>query len=87
MPRYEYQSTNPRNACEVCRGRFEVQQSMTEPPLTSCPHCGGPVERVISVCAVGTQPSERAMLSDRNLKEKGFTKLVNEGGGRFRRTV
>jgi hypothetical protein len=42
---------------------------------------------MISLCAVGTQPSERAMLSDKNLKEKGFTKLVNEGHGRFRRTV
>jgi putative FmdB family regulatory protein len=87
MPRYEYQSSDPQHACDVCRQRFEVQQSMTEPPLTSCPQCGGQVERVISLCAVGTQPSERAMLSDRNLKEKGFTKLVNEGGGRFRKTV
>lgn len=87
MPRYEYQCTDPRRACDLCRGRFEVHQPMSAPPLASCPQCGTQVERVISLCAVGTQPSERAMLSDKNLKEKGFTKLVNEGEGRFRKTV
>jgi len=40
MPTYEY-------ACETCGG-FEVQQSMTEPALTRCPTCGGPVRRLIS---------------------------------------
>jgi len=87
MPRYEYQAKDPQQACDVCRQRFEVYQSMAEQPLTACPQCGRPVTRMISLCAAGTQPSERAMLSDKNLKEKGFTKLVNEGHGRFRRTV
>ncbi len=87
MPRYEYQSSNPSGACEHCRGRFEVLQSMHDSPLRTCPKCGGPIERVISLCAVSGTMSERAMLSDKNLKEKGFTKLVNEGGGRFRKTV
>ena len=87
MPRYEYQSSNPSGACEHCRGRFEVLQTMHDLPLRTCPECGGPIERVISLCAVSGTMSARAMLSDKNLKEKGFTKLVNEGGGRFRKTV
>ncbi len=87
MARYEYLAKDPQRACANCRQRFEVQQPMSAAPLTVCPQCGGPIERVISLCSVAKLPSERSMLSDRNLKEKGFTKLVNEGGGRFRKTV
>lgn len=87
MPTYEYQADPPERGCARCRERFEVRQSMQDPPLAACPQCGGPVRRLISACGICTQPSARALLSDRNLKAKGFTKLVNEGGGRFRRTV
>lgn len=87
MPTYEYETTNAKKACTHCRQRFEVRQSMRDEPLAACPECGGPVERVISRCGINTQLSERSMLSDKNLKAKGFTKLVNEGGGKFRKTT
>ncbi len=87
MPTYEYQTTDPRHACDTCRTRFEVRQAMRADPLTRCPDCGGPVERLISRCGISSQMSERAMLSDKNLKQKGFTKLVNEGGGKFRKVT
>jgi predicted nucleic acid-binding Zn ribbon protein len=60
---------------------------MHDPPLTVCPACGGAVVRMISRCGVCTRRSGRAMLSDKNLKAKGFTKLVNEGGGKFRKVT
>ncbi len=87
MPTYEYHAKDSNKACDQCRERFEVRQSMSEEPLTKCPKCGNAVERVISLCAVSTAQSARSMLSDKNLKAKGFTKLVNEGGGRFRKTT
>lgn len=87
MPTYEYQAVDPKRGCPQCRERFEVRQSMSDSPLTACPACGRPVERQLSACGINTRGSERSMLSDRNLKSKGFTKLVNEGGGKFRRTV
>ncbi|MGB9887476.1 MAG: FmdB family zinc ribbon protein [Moorellales bacterium] len=40
MPAYDYR-------CERC-GVFEVQQRITELPLTNCPNCGGPVKRLLS---------------------------------------
>lgn len=40
MPIYDYK-------CEKC-GRFEKTQRITEPALTQCPTCGGPVQRLIS---------------------------------------
>jgi putative FmdB family regulatory protein len=87
MPTYEYQAREPAEACDHCRQRFEVVQSMQDPPLAVCPQCCRPVRRVISRCAVSTAQSARSMLSDKNLKQKGFTKLVNEGGGRFRKVT
>lgn len=42
MPTYEYK-------CRACDHRFDAFQSMTEPPLSTCPHCGkDEVERLIS---------------------------------------
>ncbi|MGI5921116.1 MAG: FmdB family zinc ribbon protein [Syntrophomonadaceae bacterium] len=40
MPVYDYK-------CSNC-GRFEQTQKITEPALTKCPTCGGPVKRLIS---------------------------------------
>ena len=84
MPTYEYAGVDPERACEHCCRPFEVRQAMSEEPLGKCPRCGGPIERLISRCAINTR-SEKSMLSDKNLKEKGFAKLVNEGGGKFRK--
>jgi putative FmdB family regulatory protein len=86
MPVYEYRARDPEGAsCYRCRDVFDVVQSMKDEPLAACPECGSPIERQISVPNVSTRQSTRSMLSDKNLKSKGFTKLVNEGGGKFRK--
>ena len=87
MPTYEYQAKKPGTACEHCRERFEVRQSIHDAPLGKCPQCGRPVVRLISRCGISTAPSTKALLSDKNLKAKGFTKLVNEGAGKFRKVT
>jgi putative FmdB family regulatory protein len=84
MPTYEYRAEDKAKACDYCRIRFEYRQAMSDDPLTACPECGRPVERVISLCSISTTQSSKSMLSDDNLKKKGFTKLVNEGDGKFR---
>lgn len=87
MPTYEYQACDEHMSCEHCRQRFEVSQSIRDAALTKCPVCGNAIQRVVSLCQVSTRQSTRRMLSDKNLKAKGFTKLVNEGGGKFRKTT
>ena len=84
MPTYEYQSANIKIACDKCREPFEVQQAMRDEPLKACAACGKPIRRLVSTFGVSTAVSSKSMLSDKNLKAKGFTKLVNEGGGKFR---
>ena len=44
MPIYEY-------ACQKCGKEFEVQQRITEDPLTEHEGCGGAVKRLISLTA------------------------------------
>ena len=41
MPTYEYQ-------CDSCPRIFEVRQRISEPALTTCEVCGGPVRRLLS---------------------------------------
>ena len=43
MPIYEYN-------CEKC-GIFELSQGIKDKPLSDCPTCGGPVNRLISLTA------------------------------------
>jgi putative FmdB family regulatory protein len=41
VPTYEYE-------CPKCPRVFEVRQRITEPALTTCDRCGGPIHRLLS---------------------------------------
>ncbi|MBI2461193.1 MAG: zinc ribbon domain-containing protein [Candidatus Rokubacteria bacterium] len=41
MPTYEYE-------CEGCRRTYEIRQRISDPPLTACRECGGPIRRLLS---------------------------------------
>lgn len=41
MPLHEYE-------CEACGHRFEVIQKFSDPPIETCPKCGGKVHKLIS---------------------------------------
>lgn len=44
MPIYEYQ-------CQACEERLETIQGISEPPLTTCPECGGELKKLFSAPA------------------------------------
>ncbi len=44
MPLYEYE-------CATCHKRTEKIQKFSDPEITICPHCGGPLERTITAPA------------------------------------
>ena len=48
MPIYEYEASSPGRKCRKCSSSFEVIQRIADPPLSSCPDCGGAVRRKIS---------------------------------------
>lgn len=69
---------------------FEVVQSMKEPPLTTHPETGRPVRRM--VCAPNLvlrhgSLQEKQVLSDENIKNKGFTKYEKSDTGHYVRTA
>ncbi len=45
MPLYEYE-------CQQCHRHTEKIQKFSDTEITVCPHCGGPLERVISAPAI-----------------------------------
>ena len=45
MPLYEYE-------CTACHKRTEKIQKFSDPEITTCPFCGGHIERVLSAPAV-----------------------------------
>ena len=61
MPLYDY-------LCEACGRTSEVLQRFADPPLESCPHCGGKVKK---------QPSAPAF----HLKGSGWYATDFKGGG------
>jgi len=42
MPVYEYE-------CQRCEKVFEVQQRITDAPLSNCPECNAPVKKLMSM--------------------------------------
>lgn len=72
MPVYEYE--HEQEACGLGKC-FEVTQSMSSARLASCPQCGGPVKRLISLVAIS------APKTSSDLKNMGFTKLVRRDKG------
>ena len=45
MPLYEYQ-------CDACSHRFERIQKFSDPPIETCPSCGGAVKKLPSSPAI-----------------------------------
>ncbi len=45
MPLYEYE-------CQQCHRHTEKRQKFSDPEITECPSCGGPLQRVISAPAI-----------------------------------
>ena len=72
MPTYQYECENPE--CPT-GGRFIIAQSIRDDALTTCPECGGAVERIIGKVFVSTP------VTNTDLRDKGFAKLVKRDDG------
>ena len=72
MPVYEYEHQgNPCNLGKV----FDYQQMISEKQLTHCPHCSGPVQKIISRINISCPKTNS------ELRDLGFTKLVKRDDG------
>lgn len=73
MPIYEYEHTE-ETECKLGHA-FEVEQSIKDDALKTCPECGRPLRKLISRVFVSTPTGDSA------LKNMGFTKLVKRDTG------
>ena len=85
MPTYEYRTKDSKKSCSKCAKGFEFVQRMSDEALAACPGCGSPVERVFSVFSMTVSTSTKKLLSDKNLQKHGFSKLVKEDKGKYRK--
>jgi putative FmdB family regulatory protein len=77
MPLYEYQ-------CQACGRRLERIQKFSDPPLETCPHCGGKLEKLISSPAIqfkgsGWYITDYARKGESSHKDKGSSSSKDSG--------
>lgn len=75
MPVYEYEHKEYDGKSCVHDRVFEVRRSIQDSPLTRCPHCKAPVERILSAPFISCQKGNS------ELRDLGFTKLVKRDDG------
>jgi len=81
MPIYEYEAVDKDKSCGYCRNGFSELQSLKDKPFSECPDCGNEVRKIIS--AVFSSTREKNL--DKRAKKHGFTKLVKEDKGKYRK--
>lgn len=87
MPIYVYEIVD---ADGIAGETFEWLQGMHDPPLTVHPVTGAPVRRLITAANMAGTFSDlkaAANLSNKNLAEKGFTKYVKAGDGKYEKAA
>ena len=73
MPLYEYQ-------CQKCHSLTERIQKFSDSPLTTCPHCGGELEQLLSAPAIQFKGSGW-YVSDYAKKPSGAAPSKDNGAG------
>jgi len=73
VPLYEYQ-------CKSCHTTTERIQKFSDPPLTTCPHCGGELEQLLSAPAVQFKGAGW-YVTDYARKGSGSTSKDGKGAG------
>ena len=72
MPFYDYEHTE--KICSLGRV-FEIRQSIHDKPFATCPECGQPVKRLVSLAGISSPKTNS------ELRDLGFTKLVKRDDG------
>ncbi len=77
MPVYEYE-------CPACEKVLEVQQRMSDEPLSSCPDCGGAVKKLLSMSSF--QLKGGGWYSDGYSTKEETAKKSNKADGEGKKT-
>ena len=80
MPIYEYELCE--GDCKACGGKFTLNRPLAAKPLTNCPACKKPVQKVFSNFS---SPQKLKPLSITDAKSKGFQVYKRLGKGEYER--
>ena len=80
MPIYHYIAVKPEEGCARCRNGFDLRRPVNRTPLTVCPLCKKPVQKIIQ--PVNT-PRVSKPLSVSDAKGAGFTILEKRSDGSY----
>jgi len=72
MPVYEYE--HQEAPCSLGKV-FDYKQTISDKQLSRCPHCSGPVQKIISRINISSPKTNS------ELRDLGFTKLVKRDDG------
>lgn len=81
MPIYEYELL--QGDCQICSGRFDALQPISEEALTRCPTCGLEVKRVVSQATFKT----RSKFNAGKAGEKGLTTYQRTQEGQWEKVA
>ena len=80
MPTYHYIAIKPEEGCPRCRRGFDLRRPLDRPPLTACPICKRPVQKVVQ--RVNTpRVSRKPSVSE--ARSAGFTVLEKRADGSY----
>jgi putative FmdB family regulatory protein len=74
MPLYEYK-------CDACGHQFETIQKFSDPPLETCPKCGGKVQKQLSSPAIQFKGSGWYITDYAKKSSDGGGKAAEKKGG------
>ncbi len=80
MPIYQYKAKS--DGCEYCKDGFEIMQPMKDDALEKCPKCEVAINKIPANVGGGVP-----MMSNSNLRDKGFTKFQKRGDGTYEKTT
>ena len=83
MPIHHYRPVDA--ACNACQDGFDVLQRLADEPLSTCPACGTPVQRMLSAASVVSGQAHR--LSEGHAAKHGFTQYRRAGKGVYEKTA
>ena len=83
MPTYTYRATSLQQSCDHCIDPFDVRQAMSDARLTTCAHCGHPVQRIISSVGYVRGVNFGDAMTPERMKAGGLRKLVRDDNGKY----
>lgn len=84
MPIFDYQCIDS-TGCDHCGPGFEHLERLHAEPLTKCPRCGAPIQKLLSAPAMAMGGAH--LQKEKTIGDAGFTQYRKIGKGVYEKTA